>query len=72
MTNMNKDGFHAVLSGATIRKRFALKFLVGQTVMIFYEKLSRNTLAVKSLFDKLDEPFDQAQIEAVLSIRLRH
>ncbi|CAM3107587.1 sulfotransferase [Paracoccus nototheniae] len=42
------------------------------SIMMSYESFSRDPLAMKPLFDKLDEPFDQAQIEAVLGVRLKH
>lgn len=42
------------------------------SMMLSYEQFSQDPLALKPLFDRLEEPFDQGRIEAVLANRLTH
>lgn len=42
------------------------------SIILSYEQFSTDPMALKPLFDRLNEPFDQARITAVLGKRLTH
>nr|WP_256447773.1 sulfotransferase [Paracoccus marinaquae] len=70
--NWNREDVVSLVQG--MDRRFAEYHAAHPefTEMLAYENFSSDPLALKPLFEKLGEPFDEARIKSVLSNRLKH